>query len=268
MRRRGSPRPGRHHGRLLGDRRRGRRARAPAVRTGASALHADGGAQLHGGAQHRSAGAPERHVRPHSGGGRIDRLRQPIGGARSGYPQRRSGPGHRTHPVRLDGQQGRRLGQRPGRVLGERRAHPRHLYVSRVVRQPAPLHRDRQARRPQEADPRRQVGTHRRGRPRRHQPHRRHRRRRRDGLGFPRAVRRHPRQHHRRALRHRPGLRSLPAAGWRPGGHRHQRRRSRHHGDRLVHQPGADAGGAVGADARVRSPSSSRPRRAWPIRST
>ena len=55
---------------------------------------------------------------------RLGRLRQPVGRARRRDPQRRRAARHRPHPVRLDGQQGRRLRQRSARVLGERPGDP------------------------------------------------------------------------------------------------------------------------------------------------
>ena len=56
--------------------------------------------------------------------------------------------------VRLDRQQGRRLVERPARVVGGRRGDRGDPPLRRVVRQPAPLRPDRAPRRAPQADPR------------------------------------------------------------------------------------------------------------------
>ena len=221
----GGGRPGGDHRRLLGDRRGGPRARERAAREGARRRRPHDRPQLHGGDQHRRRRAARRDLLADPGRAGLDRLRQPVGGARRGRAQRRRRARPRAHPVRLDGQQGRHLGQRPARALGARSGDPGDLHVPRVVRQPAPLHRDRQARLAPQADPGGQVGPHRGGGARRLEPHRRARRRRRHGHGLPRAVRGAARRHHRGAVRHRPCLRPLPAARRAAGGDPDQRRR-------------------------------------------
>ncbi len=160
--------------------------------------------------------APERHLRADAAARRLDRLRLAVGRVGRRDPQRRRRSRYRIDPVRLDGQQGRRLRQRSARALGGRSGDAGDRDVPRVVRQPAALHRDRQARRAQEADPGRQVGAHRRGRARGLVAHRRARRRRRHHLRLSRAVRRPARRHDPGALRRRPRARPLSAARGQP----------------------------------------------------
>ena len=71
----------------------------------------------------------------------------------------------RARPVdlRLGGQQGRHLGQRPALLLGAGRAHRPAPALPRELRQPAPLRPARAPRRPHEADRRGEVRAQRRG---------------------------------------------------------------------------------------------------------
>ena len=61
--------------------------------------------------------------------------------------------------VRLGGQQGRRIGQRPALLLGAGRSHRPGAALPRELRQPAPVRAARPAHRPHEADRRGEVRT-------------------------------------------------------------------------------------------------------------
>ena len=127
----------------------------------------------------------------------------------------------------------------------------RHPAVPRVVRQPAPLRAAGEADRPHQADRRRQGRTHSRRIARRGQPHRgarreRHRRR----CAVP-PVRRDPRRHHRRDVRHRRLSRRAAAARRAARRHRHERRRSRHPRGRRLRVGRPDGGAVLRRDARA-----------------
>ena len=118
-------------------------AEGRAAQTGCATLvrgsgHAHGRAQLHGRAQHRSRGVAQRHLRPDAAARRATSAccRR---AARSGLAilDHAHELEHRHLHLRLGGQQGRRLRQRPARVLGGRPAHRRHRALPRELRQPA-----------------------------------------------------------------------------------------------------------------------------------
>ena len=160
-------------------------------------------------------------------------------------------PRRRALDVRQRRQQGRRLEQRSARVLGRGRGDARHPAVSRVVRKPAPLRAAGAPHRPHQADRRREGGAHARRIARGGQPHRgarRERRRRRRAVS---SVRRDPRRHDRRDVRHRGVPRRAAAAGRPPRRDRHQRRRSRHPRGRRLRVGGADRGAVLRRDARA-----------------
>ena len=94
---------------------------------------------------------PQRHVRAARLPGRADRLLVPVGRARARAPRARRGPRARPLGVRLDRQQGRRLVQRPARVVGGRPRHRPRPALRRVVRQPAQVRAHRPPARPREA---------------------------------------------------------------------------------------------------------------------
>ena len=130
--------------------------------------------------------------------------------------------------VRLGRQQGRRLEQRPGRVLERGPADRRGPAVPRVVRQPAPVRAAGARRRPPQADRRGEDRAQRGGRARRGVAHRRAARRvRRDRRRAVPPGRRDPHGHPRGDVRRRLDPREPAAASRRPRGHRHERRRAR-----------------------------------------
>ena len=95
----------------------------------------------------------ERDVRRPLGAERQHRLLLPVRRARP--RPARGGRRARARPlrVRLDREQGRRLLERPARVVGGRRGDRCRPALRRVVRQPAPLRPARPPRRPPQADP-------------------------------------------------------------------------------------------------------------------
>ena len=117
--------------------------------------------------------------------------------------------------IRQRRQQGRRLGQRPAGVLGRRPATRDHPAVSRIVRQPAALRPPRAPHQPNQADRRGQGRADARRLARGRQPHRRARGERHRRRGPVPPVRRHPRRHDRRDVRHRRVSRRAAAAAGR-----------------------------------------------------
>ena len=83
---------------------------------------------------------------------RLDRLPLPERRPRHRDHRGRQPHGPRPVVVRVGRQQGRRLRQRPARVLGARPRHRRRPAVPRVLRQPAPLRADRAPGGPGQAD--------------------------------------------------------------------------------------------------------------------
>ena len=230
-RRRGSGAPGgcavalRHLGGLRRGRRRGRRAPGSAARRPPRARRATRRAEL---PRHRDpADRAERDVRA---------ARPPAGTHRLLLAERRprarhAREGDRARPrllvLRLDRQQGRRLVQRPARVVGGGRVDGRGPSLPRVVREPAQVRPSRRARSPAQADPRHQGRPHERRRTRRQLAHGRARRlgRRRGGAVPPGG--RPARPHARGADRPRDAAlarRCAPGAARRRG---HERRRAR-----------------------------------------
>ena len=156
--------------------------------------------------------------------------RIPVAERRAGDRDHRAGVPARAGLVhiRQRGQQGRRVGQRPARVLGRRRRDARGPSLSRVLREPAPLRPSRAQDRPQETDRRREVRTHARRIAGGEQPHRRargERRRRRCAVS---SIRRDSCGHDGRDVRRR----RVPRYAAPPAGtscrDRHQRRRTGH----------------------------------------
>ena len=80
--------------------------------------------ELHRRAEHRPDVRPERHVRPEHAAARPGRLRLAERRARAGRDPGGAPARHRHLQLRLDGQQGRHLGQRPAPVLGVRSDGP------------------------------------------------------------------------------------------------------------------------------------------------
>ena len=79
--------------------------------------------------------------------------------ARAGDPRPPAQPEPRALHLRVGGQQGRRLGQRPAVLLGRRPAHARRAALPRELRQPAQVRAPRARGGAREADRRRQVGA-------------------------------------------------------------------------------------------------------------
>ncbi len=220
----------------------GRDLESRAGRPGASAQHADDRPQLHGGGEHRPGGEPQRPVRP--GGGPSGQRRHVLAerGTGNRHPRPRH-PDQRRHlELRLGGQQGGRVGQRPAPLLGGRPVDRRHPPLPRVLREPAAVRPDRPPHRQEEADRGGEVGedngrgaggrvTHRVA----GQPRRRRRR------PVP-AGRGHPHRHPCRAVRRYRGAGQSTAAPGAPGGGGQQRRGPRH--SRRRHPGIVGAGGA------------------------
>ena len=197
---------------------------------------------------------PERHLRPRHARSRPRGLHQPVGR-----------PGHRR--ARLgDGQRGRLLGLRLGRLHVRRRLRRPHRLLRR---RPAdqldhPLHRVA-ARRPQvhergaplrqdQADHRGQVGPHGALGPGGRLAHRRHRRRRHPLQRRLPPRRRRARRRDRRPVRRQRGAVARLEPARAQARHRHQRRRARRHGLRPSARPGRRARRAQPRDRpRLRS---------------
>ncbi len=96
---------------------------------------------------------PQRHVRIALDAAREHRLllAERRAGARAPRGSRDAGP--RAVRVRLDREQGRRLDQRPARMVGGRHRDRGDPPLRRVVRKPAPVCADRPQGRPAQADP-------------------------------------------------------------------------------------------------------------------
>ena len=101
--------------------------------------HAPGRAQLRRDREHGSRRVHERNVLPGRAGARARRLRVAVGrcGDRAACPRPRARP--RRVDVRVDGQQGRRLRERPHALLDGRSRDRRRAPLPRVVRQPTHL---------------------------------------------------------------------------------------------------------------------------------
>jgi hypothetical protein len=118
----------------------------------------------------------ERDLRPQRDPVRTGRFLVSERCARSGADRGRRGARARALGVRLDRQQGRRLVERPARVVGGGRGHRSGPALSGVVRKPAQVRAARPPRRPFEADPGDEERANRRGREGRELAHRRARR--------------------------------------------------------------------------------------------
>ena len=125
----------RHLGRLRRDRPRGRRAPGAAADARARPRRAPRRAQLPRDRNRRRR--PQRDLRPTRLPARPDRLLVAVGSARARAARARRGARARPLGVRLDRQQGRRLVERPARVVGGRPGHRPRPALRRVVRQPA-----------------------------------------------------------------------------------------------------------------------------------
>ncbi len=203
--------------RHLGGLRRGRRGRARATgcapRTGPRPRRAPDRAELPRPRVER--GRPQRDVRAALVPAGAHRLLVPERRARPGTPRARRESRARPLGVRLDRKQGRRLVERPARVVGGRRRDEPRRPLRRVLREPGEVRADRATAIAQEADPRdeeRSFGV---------------------GEGGSRVAHGSPGR-----LRHR-GRRPLPSCGGHP--RRHARRTDRRR------RPPLDAAVATGA---------------------
>ena len=120
-------------------RRRGRRRRfaTPDGRDGQGERHAGARPELPGRGEHRSCGAAERDARAGGAAAGSGRVLLPVRRAGHRDSGRRRLPRAGAVVVRLGGQPGRRLGQRPAAVLARRRAHRGGAAVPGIVRQSA-----------------------------------------------------------------------------------------------------------------------------------
>ena len=244
--RHGVPCPLRDLRRLRRDRRGRSRAAGPSARARARARRSARRPQL---PRHRRPGPrTERDLRPARAPGRPDRLLVPERRARSGAAREGYGARTRVLLLRLDRQQGRRLLERPARVVGGRRGNRPRPPLPRVVRQPADVRASCAPGRPPQADPRAE-GRFDLGRlARRELAHRgAGQLRRRSRRALP-PGRRPARTNARGARRRRrPAL--DPAAPPRPPRRGdHERRRARHPLRRRLRERGARASGADRAD--------------------
>jgi len=98
--------------------------------------------------------APERDLRPPRAAARADRLLVAERRPRARAAREGDGAAARLLCLRLDREQGRRLLERPARVVGGRRRDRPRPALSGVVREPAQVRPARAAGRPQQADPR------------------------------------------------------------------------------------------------------------------
>ena len=238
----------RHLGRLRRDRARGRRAPGAAADARARPRRAARRPEL---PRHRDGRRrPQRDLCPTRVPARPDRLLVAVGRARARAA--RAGRGARARPLRLrlDRQQGRRLVERPARVVGGRPGHRPRPALRRVVRQPAQVRAHRAAPGAREAgarDEERPLARRPEGGRLPHRSPRRLRHGRRRGLP---PGRRHSRRHARRAARRRRAA-LVPARSARaPRRGAHERRRARHPLRRRVRGRGARATPARRGDAR------------------
>ena len=138
-RRRGRPHPGRgrHLLRLRGARGGGRRDAARDARPGPAAQHPHRRTQLSRADEQPAGHLARRHLQRVGAAARGSGVRLPVRWRR--HRAQRRGPGHgaRRRVVRLAGQQGRCLEQRPARRLARRPAGDRRRALPRVVRQRA-----------------------------------------------------------------------------------------------------------------------------------
>ena len=105
----------------------------------------------------------QRHLRPARVSVRVDRLLVAERGPRSRPADPGGGPGPRVLVLRLDREQGRRLVERPARVLGGRSGNRRRAALPGVVRKSEALRPHRAAGRAHQADPRDEERHHRSG---------------------------------------------------------------------------------------------------------
>ena len=140
----------RHLGRLRRDGARGRRAPGAAARASSAPTARGSSARTASGSRPPPVGH-ERDVRAARVPGRADRVLVAVGRARPRAARARRGARARPVGLRLDRQQGRRLLQRPARVVGGRPGHRPRPALPRVVRQPAQVRAHRPAARPREA---------------------------------------------------------------------------------------------------------------------
>ena len=115
---------------------------------------------------------PQRHLCAAPSSRRPHRLLVAERRARTGAAREGDRARARLLRVCVDREQGRRLVERPARVVGGRRAHEPRAAVPRVVRQPAHLRSSRAPGRAPQADPRAQGGYDLRRRARRQLAHR------------------------------------------------------------------------------------------------
>ena len=256
------------HGRLRGGGRRGTGPAAGARRPRPGARAADGRTQLHGAHQHRGRREAERLVLADCAAGRPGRLLVAERRARPGDPAARDRSRRGALGLRQRRQQGRRVEQRPARVLGSRRRHRGHPALPRIVRQSAPVRAPGATDRPDQADRRGEGGPHARRNTRRRQPHRRPRRERRRRRRPVPSGGRDPRGHDRRDVRHRHLSRGAAASARASRGDCHQRRRARHPRGRRVRSGRADRSPRSRTSRGRDSPRFSPPKPASAIRST
>ena len=137
----GRARARRDLGRLRRDRERGHRPTGAPARARPCARRAPDRAQLP--RYRRGGAAPERDLRVALGGGGQHRVLVPERCARPGAARGGGHPWPRAVGLRLDRQQGRRLDERPARVVGGGSRDRGDPPVRRVLREPAPLRADR-----------------------------------------------------------------------------------------------------------------------------
>ncbi len=230
--------------------RRARRA-GEAARLGALFRHAHDRAQLSRLAEHGSRGVAECDLRAALAAGGDDRHALAERRPRARHARLRQGALHRALDVRVGGQQGRRLVERPARLLGRGSAHASHRALSRKLRKSPEVCTRGAGDRAREADRSDQGGAFGRRRACRRQPLGgavEPRRRRRRAL---RAGGCHPHEHDGGTVRRSRAL-VLAASPRRPARRdHHQRRRTWH--PRCRRLRGARARASF-ADARDRSP--------------
>ena len=213
--------------------------------------------------------APGRDLRRRGAPARPDRLPLPERGARHRDHRGRRAHGPRPVLLRVGRQQGRRVRQRPARVLGAGRGHPRADALPRVLRQPPALRAHRPPGEQGQADRRGQGRALAGRRPRHRLAHgraavrlRRHRRRPLQPVG------RDPDRHDAGTLRRRRAAVGAADPGRQPRGDRDQRGRARDPLRRRL--PGGGPGRRRDCPRRRAHGwrSSCRPRRPWATRWT